>query len=34
MLPYSPNENRLWRDLHAKVTRNHRQQAMCALLSA
>lgn len=33
--PYCPNENRierLWFDLHANVTRNHRQRTMGALL--
>lgn len=33
--PYCPNENlieRLWLDLHANVTRNHRQKSMAELL--
>jgi transposase len=33
--PYCPNENRierLWLDLHANVTRNHRQRTIGALL--
>jgi transposase len=35
--PYCPNENRierLWQDLHANVTRNHRHRTMRALLAA
>lgn len=34
--PYCPNENRierLWLDLHANVTRNHRQKTIAALLN-
>ena len=34
--PYCPNENRierLWLDLHANVTRNHRQKSIGALLA-
>ena len=34
--PYCPNENRierLWQDLHANVTRNHRCRTMRALLA-
>ena len=33
--PYCPNENRierLWLDLHANVTRNHKQKTIAALL--
>jgi transposase len=35
--PYCPNDNRierLWQDLHANVTRNHRHRTMRALLEA
>ena len=35
--PYCPNDNRierLWQDLHANVTRNHRHRTMHALLAA
>jgi transposase len=35
--PYCPNDNRierLWQDLHANVTRNHRHRTMRALLAA
>ena len=35
--PYCPNDNRierLWQDLHANVTRNHRHRTMPALLAA
>ncbi len=35
--PYCPNDNRierLWQDLHANVTRNHRHRTMGALLEA
>ena len=35
--PYCPNDNRierLWQDLHANVTRNHRHRTMQALLAA
>ena len=34
--PYCPNENRIeriWYDLHANVTRNHRQKTIDALLN-
>lgn len=33
--PYCPNDNkieRVWQDLHAKVTRNHRCRSMTALM--
>ena len=35
--PYCPNDNRierLWQDLHANVTRNHRHRTMDALMVA
>ena len=35
--PYCPDENRierLWEDLHANVTRNHRHHSMRSLLAA
>ena len=35
--PYSPDENaieRVWQDLHANVTRNHRCRSMTALTDA